>query len=208
MAGSRPSLDEASARRIGKSQLHDLFADLRARAEHSVNLPRKRLAWGRHVEAVCHSVMRGAVLLIQKDKRQLYCVAVQPYNERPGWLLIILFHFRFRSATETRFLASVSAHAVARLLERSRQTDVLSAVVQEMLPWSIEKLCDYQHGFLIVPTSTGHFTAEEDRELTGSPVFTTWLPDRLLAGSELAQLTRLRLDHALDTARSLSRLTR
>ena len=100
--------------------------------------------------------------------------------------------------------ALVSAHAIARLMERKREIDPLKALSSELLEWTFTELtianiacpCD----FAIVPTQTGYFTADMDRE-ESLYVLTTWLPDRLLTQAEVNTLTMLRRERRLQYSR-------
>jgi hypothetical protein len=193
-AKSRPSLDESSARRIGKAQLVQFHELMSARAERKYAWPRKRHAWLRHAETICRQVLGSGVLVVQTAKRHIDCVGVQPFKERPGWALLLLVRVAFDKRVDHRFLATLSAHAVARLMERSRDTEAIPLIVKELLPWSFERLCEYGGGRVLVPTASGHFTAEEDAELPGAAVFTTWLPDRLLGDDDAAAIVRMRAE--------------
>lgn len=180
----RVSIDEKSARTIARSRIEQVFAVRQEQlAGKASTLPQKRKAWIRAVERNIRRVMGESLLLTAPGKREVLFLCLDPFEERPGWLWLTGGILHFQNEPVLAAFGLVSAHALARLMERKREVDPVKALSSEFLEWTFTELMIAmiadESDFAIVPTQTGYFTAEKDKE-EQVYVFTTWLPDRLL----------------------------
>ena len=207
VTASKVSIDEKSARTIARSRIEQVFAcrSEQLNGEMSV-FPQKRKAWIRAVEREIRRVMGESLLFTVPGKREVFFLCLDPVEERPGWLWLTGGALHFNQPPVMASFALVSAHAIARLMERKREINPLKALSSEFLEWTFTELtianiacpCD----FAVVPTQTGYFTADMDRE-ESLYVLTTWLPDRLLTQAEVNTLTMLRGERRLQYSRDL-----
>lgn len=204
---SKVSIDEKSARTIARGRIEQLFAFREEQLrKKSTGLPQKRNAWLRAIEREIQKVMGESLLLTAVNKRDVFFVCLDPWEERPGWLWLTGGTLRFQSEPWMTAFGLVSAHAIARLMERKREVDPLKALSSELLEWTFAELIiatlDDERDFAMVPTRSGYFTAEKDRELIVF-VLTTWLPDRLLRQAQVDALAILRREGRLQYGREL-----
>lgn len=204
---SKVSIDEKSARTIARSRIDRLFASRQEQLERKASaLPQKRKAWIRAVDQSIRKVMGESLLLTAPGKRDVFFLCLDPVEERPGWLWLTGGVFHFQNEPMLTPFGLVSAHAIARLMERKREIDPVKALSSEFLEWTFTELMIAmiadESEFAIVPTRTGYFTAEKDQE-EGVYVLTTWLPDRLLTYAQVNALAVLRRERRLELNREL-----
>lgn len=201
------SLDEKSARRIAAGRIGEYANSL---FEFDFGpLPKKRIAWLRALEGKVEEKYGAGLLGMVKDKHRLNWAALVPgVHEQVGSLSIGSFDWKFGGFRDVIRLAQFSAHAVSRVMERTREIDPINAVSGEILPWMVLLLM-YEmlgpHDFLLLPSKTGCFMGKRD-EAEGMVFIRTWLPDRLLNDAEQAAVAKLRKDEQLGYCEKLADL--
>jgi hypothetical protein len=207
VTASKVSIDEKSARTIARSRIEQLFASRQEQLGRKASaLPQKRKAWIRAVDQSIRKVMGESLLLTNPGKREVLLFCLDPVEERPGWLWLTGGVLHFQNEPMLAAFGLISAHAIARLMERKREVDPVKALSSEFLEWTFTELIiamiAAESEFAIVPTQTGYFTAEKDQE-EGVYVLTTWLPDRLLTYAQVNALAALRTERRFQYNREL-----
>lgn len=199
------SLDEKSARTIARGRISALL-EHRNRAVRKIlhNLPHKRNAWIRAVEKALRQALGESLISLVAAKRFVLFYCLDPIEERPGWLSISGGWLQFSDVPISGSISLISAHAIARLMERRREVNPVTAFSSECLHWTLLELTfDQRFPFVIVPTQTGYFVVEGNAEFT-KYVFTTWLADRQLSDVEQKILAKLRLEKRLGVGNKLA----
>ena len=206
VTGSKVSIDEKSARTIARSRIEQVFALRQEQLARKLSaLPQKRKAWIRAVERDIRKVMGESLLLTIPGKREVFFFCLDPFEERPGWLWLTGGVLHVHNEPMLASIALLSAHAIARLMERKREVDPVKALSSEFLEWAFMEfaraLIADEGDFAIVPTETGYFPAQKDPE-QGVYVLTTWLPDRLLTYAQVNTLAVLRREQRFQYIRT------
>src|ERR1700756_5241701 len=127
-----PRLDESSARRIALGRLAALkeriaAVHLGAKGESAKPEVRARAIQ----DAVEHGFGRSLLATERKGRVLIHVVALP--GEKPGWMDLVAVTHNLRSSN-THFVvfAQLSAHAMARLLERRRGVDLERLLAEEL----------------------------------------------------------------------------
>lgn len=199
------SLDEKSARTLARGRISRIVADRDEQIGNALNnLPGKRMAWLRAVQRDISLILGEPLLVVGATNRHVVFLCLDPVDERPGWLVMTCCVCRYGREPGTVPVTLLSAHAIARLMERLRDVDPIKALKSELLQWTLLVLMSTERApNAILPTKNGYFTLEKDLE-ENLYVFTTWLADRQLSDREQEILATLRTEKRLGFSEKLS----
>ena len=172
-----PSLDERSARRIALGRLDALkeriaAVHLGAKGESAKPEVRARAIQ----DAVEHGFGQSLLATERKGRILIHVVALP--GEKPGWMDLVAVTHNLRSSN-THFVvfAQLSAHAMARLLERRRGVDLERLLAEELaqsrLAELIEAGIEKKAAEMSLVTANGTFRFKRGEE--GTLVALTWI---------------------------------
>ena len=203
MSTNKPTLDEASARKVARGQISVMVEKTAERiANTSTKFPAKRGAWLRAVEAGFRKGYKDNILTLVSEKRRVLVVYFLPLAEQyDGWLAVEASVATFGAEMRVFKISVISEHALARLMQGLRDCSLLDALRDQFLEWFLSTILaciasPNRPDILCVPTKSGYFTAKWDR-MHSTFVYTDWQPDRLLTDKERTLLDRLRSEERL-----------
>jgi hypothetical protein len=184
---TKARLDEASARKIAAGRLAAIHDRIVAALEALGPLPAKPLAREQRMTAVLREAFGNWLLSIRQSGRKTAYLVAQP-SDPDGWIAIVLWMYNTRSErTQFFVLASISAHATARLLERRRDVNLerileeelggAAALIEFAVRFRSNKLSDEEsrQTSFTFSTTNGEFRLTRDGD---SLVATTWVPKK------------------------------
>ena len=187
---TKARLDEASARKIVAGRLTTIHDRIVAALETLGPLPTKPLAREQRMTAAFRQAFGDWLLSVRQWGRKTAYLVAQP-GDPDGWIAIALWMYNTRSERKQFFvLASISAHATARLLERRRDVNLerileeelggAAALIEFAVRFRLNKLSDEEsrQTSFVFDTTNGEFRLTRDGD---SLVATTWVPKK--AGS-------------------------
>jgi hypothetical protein len=195
---NKPTLDDASARKIARGQISVAIENINSRITSlATSYPAKRGAWLRVVEDHYKETYKETLLHIETDKRRVVAFFLWPLADSyDGWIAIDVVVATFGSGTRQLRIAAITENAVVKLMQGLRETSHLDALRAQTLDWALNRVMtcyaeQNRPNNVCIPTKSGYFTAKWDL-LHKAYVFTGWHPDRLLNDREQAILERLR----------------
>lgn len=187
---TKARLDEASARKIATGRLAAIHDRIVAALEALGPLPAKPLAREQRMTAVLREAFGNWLLSIRQSGRKTAYLVAQP-SDPDGWIAIVLWMYNTRSERIQFFvLASISAHATARLLERRRDVNLerileeelggAAALIEFAVRFRSNKLSDEEsrQTSFTFSTTNGEFRLTRDGDAL---VATTWVPKKTAA---------------------------
>lgn len=187
---TKARLDEASARRIAAGRLAAIQDRIVAGLGALGPLPTKPIAREQRMTAVLRRAFGDWLLGVRQWGRRTGYLVAQP-SDPDGWIAIVLIMYNARSDRKQFWvLASISAHATARLLERRRDVNLerileeelggAAALIEFAVRFCLNKLSDEEarQTSFVFSTTNGEFRLTRDGD---SLVATTWVPKK--AGS-------------------------